>query len=124
MRREIPSSSADRSAERISMKEVCMELEIRRNRNAVEVSLKKGMRDADAVSARKKLLTLVEEGAISLTVDISNLEYLDGENLATLVSIRKRCLQKGGEMTVAGMRDSVKELFEISRLDLVFKTQK
>lgn len=101
-----------------------MELEIRRNRNAVEVSLKKGMRDADAVSARKKLLTLVEEGAISLTVDISNLEYLDGENLATLVSIRKRCLQKGGEMTVAGMRDSVKELFEISRLDLVFKTQR
>jgi len=41
-----------------------------------------------------------------------------------LISIHKRCLQKGGRMTVTGLRGMVEELFKLTRLDLVFDVAK
>jgi anti-sigma B factor antagonist len=37
-----------------------------------------------------------------------------------LISINKRCMQKGGAMRIAGLRGMAEELFKLTRLDLVF----
>ena len=101
-----------------------MEVVVRRNLNDAEVFIVQGTGGPDAASERERLLALVEEGATTLTVDISGLEYFDGEWLALLVSTRRHCVRKGGEMTITGLRGSVKELFELSHLDLMFRIRK
>jgi len=62
----------------------------------------------------------MEEGAVNLTFDLSGLTYIDSSGLGVLISLHKRCLQKGGRMVITGLRGMVEELFKLTRLDLVF----
>jgi anti-sigma B factor antagonist len=74
----------------------------------------------DSASVREKLIELMEEGAVNLTFDLSGLTYIDSSGLGVLISLHKRCLQKGGRMVITGLRGMVEELFKLTRLDLVF----
>jgi len=74
----------------------------------------------DSASVREKLIALLDEGVYNLTLDLSGLDYVDSSGLGVLISIHKRCLQKGGKMTITGLRGMVEELFKLTRLDLVF----
>lgn len=69
---------------------------------------------------REQLIGLLEEGMIHLTVTLSGLDYVGSSELGVLISIHKRCLQKGGKMVVTGLRGMVEALFKRTRLDLVF----
>jgi anti-sigma B factor antagonist len=74
----------------------------------------------DSASVREKLIALLDEGVYNLTLDLAGLDYVDSSGLGVLISIHKRCLQKGGKMTITGLRGMVEELFKLTRLDLVF----
>ena len=43
--------------------------------------------------------------------------------LGMLVFARRQILQKGGSMTITGLQGLVKDLFEMTRLDLLFEIQ-
>ena len=97
-----------------------MKVDICKNGSGAQVRLAGSMYVEDSAPVREQLIGLLEEGLVHLTVDLSDLDYLDSSGLGVLISIHKRCLQKGGKMVVTGLRGMVEELFRLTRLDLVF----
>ncbi len=97
-----------------------MNINIARSGSGARVSLSGSMYVEDSASVREKLIELMEEGAVNLTFDLSGLTYIDSSGLGVLISLHKRCLQKGGRMVITGLRGMVEELFKLTRLDLVF----
>ena len=101
-----------------------MKIDISKSGNSARVNLAGSMYVEDSASVREKLIGLIEDGVSTLTLDLGGLDYIDSSGLGVLISIHKRCLQKGGRMTVTGLRGMVKELFKLTRLDLVFDVAK
>lgn len=94
-----------------------MKVDICKNGSGAQVRLAGSMYVEDSAPVREQLIGLLEEGLVYLTVDLSDLDYLDSSGLGVLISIHKRCLQKGGKMVVTGLRGMVEELFRLTRLD-------
>ncbi len=97
-----------------------MKIDVSKSGNGARISISGSMYVEDSASVREKLIALLEEGVYNLTLDLSGLDYVDSSGLGVLISIHKRCLQKGGKMTITGLRGMVEELFKLTRLDLVF----
>jgi anti-sigma B factor antagonist len=97
-----------------------MKLDISKIGNEGRVRILGNMYVEDATHVREKLLALLDEGVASLTLDFSGLEYIDSSGLGMLISINKRCMQKGGKIRITELRGVAEELFKLTRLDLVF----
>lgn len=97
-----------------------MKADVNKSGSSATVRLDGSMYVEDSAIIREQLIGLLDEGLVNLTVDLSGLDYVDSSGLGVLISIHKRCLQKGGRMTVTGLKGMVEELFKLTRLDLVF----
>ena len=71
---------------------------------------------------RKDLLSLVSETPGKLAVNLSKVSYIDSSGLATLIEAYQKINRAGGEFALIGINEAIKSIFEISRLDRVFKT--
>ena len=74
----------------------------------------------EAALLRQKLLLQLEKGYNQFVVNLSGVDYIDSSGLGVLVAVHKRALQNGGTVILIGMQGTVKELFELTRLDKVF----
>ncbi len=54
-------------------------------------------------------------------LDMSRVSYIDSSGLAAFIDAMQRVQSYGGEFALIAMRESVRKIFEISRLDQVFK---
>ncbi len=71
----------------------------------------------DAVSApefEKFLNNLIADGAIRIIVNFEALDYISSAGLRSVLITAKKIQSKGGEILVVSLRDTVKEIFEIS----------
>ena len=95
-------------------------LDITRNECGATLRIRGSIYADDAPSVRAEMAALLGEGVYSLTLDLAKMDYIDSTGLSTLISIHKRCLQKGGGMKITGLRGMVKELFHLAKLDTFF----
>ncbi|MFC5284764.1 STAS domain-containing protein [Pedobacter alpinus] len=56
-----------------------------------------------------------------LVIDMTKIEYMDSSFIGALVAGLKNVLSKGGEMALVKINSDVMALFELTRLDKVFK---
>ncbi len=56
-----------------------------------------------------------------LVLDLAKIEYMDSSFIGALVAGLKNVLSKGGEMALVNISSDVMALFELTRLDKVFK---
>lgn len=56
-----------------------------------------------------------------LVVDLSRVTYMDSSGLAVLIDAMQDVEGYGGVFAVAGMQETVRSIFEIARLDQVFR---
>ncbi len=56
-----------------------------------------------------------------LVLDMIEIEYMDSSFIGALVAGLKNVLAKGGEMALININNDVMALFELTRLDKVFK---
>lgn len=75
---------------------------------------------ADAKAMKKALHRLLRNQRPRLALDMRQVEYIDSSGLAVLVSCLQSSRKKSGDVCLFGMRDTVKTLFELTRLDSVF----
>ena len=71
----------------------------------------------DAVSApefEKFLNNLIADGVIRIIVDFAALDYISSAGLRSVLITAKKIQSKGGGILVVSLRDTVKEIFEIS----------
>jgi anti-sigma B factor antagonist len=56
-----------------------------------------------------------------LVVDLSRVTYVDSSGLAVLIEAMQTIEEYGGRFAIAGMQETVRSIFEIARLDQVFR---
>jgi len=56
-----------------------------------------------------------------LVVDLSEVSYIDSAGLAALIQSMQKVEGYGGKFMLSGLQETVRSIFEISRLDQVFQ---
>lgn len=69
---------------------------------------------------RSELLDLTKSETPKILLDLSQVRYMDSSGVATLVEALQQTGKYGGALKLANLRDAVKDVFELSRLDKVF----
>ncbi len=71
--------------------------------------------------ARKAIMELVKQKIPKLIVDLQGVSYMDSSGVATLIEGLQMCHKYNGKLLIAGLRDNVREVFELTRLDKIFQ---
>lgn len=75
---------------------------------------------ATAHKLRDQLTTLADDGARQVTIDLSELEFIDSTGLSVLVSGLKRLREQGGDLMLRSPRPGTRKILEITGLTEVF----
>lgn len=75
----------------------------------------------ESPTVRDALRGLIEQQLPRVMVDMSQVGYIDSSGLAVLIDAMQRIQAYGGKLSLFGLRDGVRTVFEIARLDQVFK---
>jgi anti-sigma B factor antagonist len=67
------------------------------------------------------LNAMIEKKPQRLVVDLSDVSYIDSAGLAALIEAMQKVEGYGGKFMLAGLQETVRSIFEISRLDQVFQ---
>ena len=67
------------------------------------------------------LNSALKEKPSNLVVDMSKCSYIDSSGLAVLIEAMQNVEKYGGTFALAALQESVKPIFEIARLDQVFR---
>lgn len=73
-----------------------------------------------APQLREELLRVVADGAKMVTVDLSELAFIDSTGLSVLITGLKRLRQQGGEMALRSPTPGTRRVLEITGLTEVF----
>ncbi|MGB0749148.1 MAG: STAS domain-containing protein [Magnetospiraceae bacterium] len=92
-------------------------------KNGATVIVPKGRIDQSTTSAFQELLLakLSDVGAGPVVVDMGNVEFISSVGLRALMIGVKSAKAAGGSLVVAALTPMVKEVFQISRFDMVLK---
>src|SRR5438046_10471168 len=64
---------------------------------------------------------MIEKKPKQLVVDLSSVTYIDSAGLAAFIQAMQKVEAYGGKFALAGLQETVRSIFEISRLDQVFQ---
>ena len=66
---------------------------------------------------REGLIRCIDDGNKRLSLDFSQVEYLDCSGIGALVCVHKRARERGGQLVIKGVQGRIRYLFERTRLD-------
>jgi anti-sigma B factor antagonist len=76
---------------------------------------------ASSPRLRQKLISLIDQGAKSIVLDLGGMSFIDSSGLGVLVGALKRLREQSGDAIVLrGMQDPVRRVFEITGLTELF----
>jgi len=64
---------------------------------------------------------MVSYSGSTLVLDLSNVSYIDSAGLGSLVALLKNARTSGKNFVLSSLKPNVKRIFEMTRLDKVFK---
>jgi anti-sigma B factor antagonist len=64
---------------------------------------------------------MIDKKPKQLVVDLSRVTYIDSAGLAALIEGMQKIEAYGGKLALAGLQETVRSIFEIARLDQVFR---
>ncbi|MCK4601775.1 MAG: STAS domain-containing protein [Phycisphaerae bacterium] len=73
-----------------------------------------------SLAFQQALLELLDNKPERLVVNLSGVPYMDSSGVASLVKLLSRVRKVGLSLCLVAMRDRVRSVFEITRLDSVF----
>jgi len=69
---------------------------------------------------KETLEPLVAQKTMRILVDFSKVTYIDSSGLAVMIETLQRIQGYGGKFAMFGLRETVRGIFEIARLDQIF----
>jgi len=69
---------------------------------------------------QQSLLALMDRKPERIVVDLAGVEYMDSSGVASLVKLLSRSRKAGAQLSLVGLGERVRSIFEITRLDTVF----
>lgn len=70
---------------------------------------------------KETLRPLIEQKTPRILIDMSGVKYIDSAGLAVFIETLQRVMSYGGKFGIFGLRDGVRSIFEIARLDQIFQ---
>jgi anti-sigma B factor antagonist len=70
---------------------------------------------------KQKVLDELERGEKKFLIDFAQTGYIDSSGLGALVSLSKRIREQRGELRLANLNDDLKTLFELTKLNQLFR---
>ncbi|WHH61543.1 STAS domain-containing protein [Petroclostridium sp. X23] len=70
---------------------------------------------------RKQMYDLINAGEKAFDIDFSQCSFIDSAGLGVLISIYKKCMEKGGSLKLYSLQPEVMRIFTLTRLDKVFE---
>ena len=70
---------------------------------------------------RAELTKVAERKAPVVLVDLKKVGYIDSSGLATFVELYQRMKRYGGKLVLFNLTQGVRSVFEIAKLDTIFK---
>ena len=98
-----------------------MEIQTRKGKNALVVSVKGRMDAVTAPEFEKSLSDLISKGDNMFLLDFSALDYISSAGLRSILATAKKLKEKQGKIVIAGLRGPVEEVFKISGFYSIFK---
>ena len=73
-----------------------------------------------APQLKQQMISILEDGASELVVDLTKVEYLDSTALGVLIGGLKRMRERDGNMVLICPSPRIRRVFEITGLDKIF----
>jgi len=70
---------------------------------------------------KQQVLDRLEKGDRKFVIDFANTGYIDSSGLGVLVSLSKKIREQGGELRLASLNEDLRTLFELTKLDTLFR---
>ena len=70
---------------------------------------------------RRELTTLIDQQSPKVIVDLHKVNYIDSSGLATFVELFQKMNRYGGKLALYNLSQGVRSVFEIAKLDTIFK---
>ena len=97
-----------------------MELVTETKSDVLVVEPKEKRQDAKvAVDFKQKLIDLINDSNKRILINLNSVDFVDSSGLGAMVSGLK-AVGKNGELKITSPKDQVKNMFELTRLNLVF----
>jgi len=87
----------------------------------IQVVLSGGIYAEEARAIQDSLIRYIDSGHQFISIDLSEVDYIDVNGLGTLVSIHKRAMEKKGHVAIKGLHGNIKELFELAQITKVLE---
>ena len=97
-----------------------MEIAERRTAATITLSLSRRPNTTTAKAFEEKILGQIESGERRFIIDLAQLDYISSAELRVFVLAAKRLDNAKGEIVLCSLRDSVREVFDIAGLHLIF----
>ncbi len=68
----------------------------------------------------RSLASMIKKKPDQIVVDLAGVTFIDSSGVAVLIRALQNIQEYGGKLTLRGMNDKVRPIFEIARLDQVF----
>ncbi|KAA0544567.1 STAS domain-containing protein [Bacillus sp. BGMRC 2118] len=94
-----------------------LDVEVKRENQECFVQIKGEIDAYTAPGLKSELVPIAEEKGIQLTLDLSNVSYIDSTGLGVLVGTLKLTRKNDGSMCLIGLNERVTRLFKITGLN-------
>jgi anti-sigma B factor antagonist len=95
--------------------------QVRREGQAIVLVLAGEIDMKCSVKLRGKFMELIGDKPPLLVVNMTQVGFMDSSGLGTLVEVLKWMRRNGGQLRLAGLTQSIRNIFEIARLESVFQ---
>jgi anti-sigma B factor antagonist len=68
----------------------------------------------------RSLTSIIKKHPDQVVVDLSGVTFIDSSGMAVLIRAMQSVKEYGGKLTLSGVNDNLRPIFEIARLDQVF----
>jgi anti-sigma B factor antagonist len=85
------------------------------------VKPKENLEASNSSAVKKFLIDSIEGESNRMVVDLTELRFVDSSGLGALIAALKTAQAKGGDVRLCGLSSSVQTIFELTRLNRVFK---
>ncbi|MBU0899026.1 MAG: STAS domain-containing protein [Nanoarchaeota archaeon] len=98
-----------------------MEIATREEKDVLIIDVSGDVDATNSQSLKTKIHEEIEDNKAKILINLSEVPYMDSAGLGLLVSCLKRANQHFSDLKLFGLREEVKSVFTLTRLDKVFQ---
>lgn len=85
------------------------------------IDMPKNFTIEEASKFRGQINKLIESGKKNFILNFSECDFIDSTGLGVIVAAYKKCAERGGSIKLKELKEQVRKLFKLTRLDKVFE---